>query len=291
MNSAPKNEPDPLEPLVRFLKTDNGQRLSVCVFSIVATVLLLLFPGGRIALLVGIPFIFFVPGFAVVRLFFWKGTSVEARFVLSMGLSIVVVIFLALILVLTPIGLNSDTTRASLVTFSIAAVALEAFVLPVSRGMEGLPVQPKSVAKPMKVDKVVASMLGAALVVSAISLALIVTAEYPSRTYFAVTDSDNRVITNMTFAQGDNITVVLHMKNGEDGQRNFTVTGYGLNTVGFGSYTYSKVLDKGEEWNQTMVFNLTLDGYIRLDFDLFIQDDLQPPYKYGNLHLWIRVTP
>ncbi|OGS42994.1 MAG: hypothetical protein A3K76_01120 [Euryarchaeota archaeon RBG_13_57_23] len=289
MNSAPKNEPNALEPLVRFLETDNGQRLSVCLFAIIATLILLIFPGGALALIVGIPFVFFVPGFTVVRLFFWKTTKPEAKLVLSMALSILVVIFLALFLVLTPIGLNSDSTRASLMTFSIASVALEAFVLPANRGAGAAPEQERIAPKPMKIDKVVAGMLGAALVVSAISLGLIITAEYPSRTYFAVTDENGKVLTNFSLAVNTTLTVVLHMKNGEDGARNFTVVGYVLDSLDYPSYSFSRTLQKGEEWNQTMTFDLLVTGNFRLDFDLYIQEELQPPYRYGNLHFWFGV--
>ena len=272
------------------METDNGQRLTVCLFSIIATLLLLLFPGGSLALVVGIPFVFFIPGFTVVRLFFWKTTTPEAKFVLSMALSILVVIFLALFLVLTPIGLNSDSTRASLMTFSIAAVALEAFVLPAGRTGGASTEQIQRVPKPLKTDKVVAGMLGTALVVSAISLGLIVTAEYPSRTFFAVTDENGKVLTNFTLEVNTTLTVVLHMKNGEDGVRNFTVVGYVLDSLDYPSYSFSRVLQKGEEWNQTMSFELVVKGYFRLDFDLYIQEQQLPPYKYGNLHFWFGVV-
>jgi hypothetical protein len=144
--------------------------------------------------------------------------------------------------------------------------------------------------KPLKSDKVVAGMLAGALVVSAISLGLIVTAEYPSRTYFAVTGEDGKVITNFTRTTNTTLTVMLEMKNGEDGPRNFTVVGYVLNSTDYPSYSYSKVLQKGETWNQTMSFDLTVTGHFRLDFDLYIQEEQQPPYKYANLHFWIGVV-
>ncbi len=262
----------------------------VCVFSVVATLLLLVFPGGGIALAVGIPFVFFVPGFTVVRLFFWKATGPEAKIVLSMALSILVVIFLGLFLALTPIGLSSDSARASLMVFSISAVALEAFVLPVNRGRPApSETQAPAIPRPMKVDKVTASMLAVALVVSGISLGLIVTSEYPSRTYFAVTDENGKVFTNFSFEVNTTLTVLLHMKNGEDGVRNFTVIGYVLDTPEYPLYSYSRNLDKGEEWNQSISFELLHKGYFRLDFDLYIQDGQLPPYKYGNLHFWFGV--
>jgi len=291
MNSAPKSEPSPLETLVRFLETDNGQRLFVCIFAVVATLLLLIFPGGAIALAVGIPFVFFVPGFTVVRMFFWKNTSPEAKFVLSMALSILVVIFLGLFLALTPIGLSSDSARASLMTFSIGAVALEALVLRSSRdSVTPSNEKDRIIPKPLKTDKVVASMLAVALVVSAVSLGLIVTAEYPSRTYFALTDENGTVLSNFTFEVNTTLTVVLHMKNGEDGARNFTVVGYVLNSTDYPHYSYSKVLQDGEVWNQTMTFELVESGHFRLDFDLYIQEEQLPPYKYGNLHFWFGVV-
>ncbi|MBU1914108.1 MAG: DUF1616 domain-containing protein, partial [Candidatus Thermoplasmatota archaeon] len=107
------------ERALEFVRTDNGQRMTIIVFSLIATVALLAFPNTIAAYAFGIPFMFFVPGFTVVRMFFWKGTSPEAKFVLSLGLSILVVIFLGLMLVLTPIGLTSNSTRASLILFTL----------------------------------------------------------------------------------------------------------------------------------------------------------------------------
>jgi uncharacterized membrane protein len=278
-----------MDLLLAFLKTDDGQRLAIILYSIVATLVLLAFPGGLLAYLFGIPLMFFIPGFAVVRLFFWKGTSPEAKFVLSMGISVLVVIILGLFLVLTPIGLGSNSSRASLIVFALAAVGLETFWLRADRGAPS-PKATKKPAPPMKIDKVVAAMLATALVVSGISLGLIVTAEYPSRTYFALTDANGRVITNTTYMYGTNQTFVLHMKNGEDGPRNFTVSVYGLNSFGIATQTFSKVLKKNEVWNQTVVLNMTQAGYLRIDFDLYIGEDDSAPYLYGNLHLWVTVV-
>lgn len=278
-----------MDGLVQFLSTDNGQRVGIIAFSMVATLVLLLFPGTIAAYAFGIPFMFFVPGFAVVRLFFWKGTSPETKFVLSLGLSILVVIFLGLFLVLTPIGLGSDSTRASLIVFTLGAVAVDVFLPRKEEKPAERPQRTVKPAAPAKPDKVVAAMLATALVISGISLGLIVTAEYPSRTYFAMTDVDGKVITNTTYEPGTNLTILLHMKNGEDGPRNFTLVAYALSDPSFGTQTFTRQLEKGELWNQTTAFNLTRQGYFRLDFDLYIQEGAKPPLLYGNLHLWIAV--
>jgi len=273
-----------------YLGTDNGQRILVCAFSIIATVVLVLAPGTAAAYAFGIPFIFFIPGYVVVRMFFWKGSSPETKFTLSLGLSILVVIFLGIVLVTTPIGLNSDTTRASLIVFSLGGVAVETLWLRADRQVKSTEDKKEVPKEPVKIDKVVAAMLATALVVSGVSLGLIVTAEYPSRTYFAVTGTDGMVITNPTYEVGTNLTVVVEMKNGEDGPRNFTLVTYGPYVTGSGVQNFSKVLDRNEGWDVLVTFNFTAAGNSRLNFDLYIQDDEKPPILYGNLHIWISVT-
>jgi len=294
MKKPSKSEPDWLERFVNYLETQNGQRVAMCAFSIVATIVLAALPGGILAYVFGIPFMFFIPGFAVVRMFFWKGTTQEAKFVLSIGISVLVLILLGLILVLTPIGLDSTTTRASLVIFTLAAVAIETFWLRSDRGTTERQQVTQRAAKQPRADKVVVAMLATALVVSAISVGLIVTAKYPSRTYFALTDEDGMIISNASWVEGTNLTLLLHMKNGESGPRNFTMLAYGVskgwvNTSYYATQTFGRVLQKGYVWNQTVSFNLTEAGFSRLDFDLYIQKGLEPPYLYGNLHLWVRV--
>ena len=277
------------DSIIDFLETQNGQRITLSAFSVIAVLVLLAFPGGALAYAFGIPLIFFVPGFAVVRMFFWKGTSPEAKFVLSLGLSVLVVIFLGLLLVLTPIGLAADTTRASLVLFTIAAVALETYWEPAEQTAEKEPAQapPKPPVR-IKVDKVVAAMIGAALVVSAISLGLIITADYPSRTYFALTDDNGSADINTSRTINSTLVLIVHMKNGEDGEREFRMVAH--NETLFGSQWFNQTMAKGEVKNVSVSIDLIYYGVFRLDFDLYIQDQGKPEYFYGNLHLWIDIT-
>jgi hypothetical protein len=136
-------------------------------------------------------------------------------------------------------------------------------------------------------------MLATALVVSTISFGLIVTAEYPSRTYFALTDEEGKIISNASWLVNTNLTLLLHMKNGESSPRNFTMLAYGVSkgwvNTSYATQTYGRVLQKGQVWNQSVSFNLTNEGLSRFDFDLYIQKGPEPPYLYGNLHLWCRV--
>jgi uncharacterized membrane protein len=283
-----------LDSVARFLESHNGQRISICVYSVLATVVLLAYPGTTAALALGIPYLFFVPGFALVRLVFWKNTSLEAKFVLSMGLSILVVILLGLLLVLTPIGLNSDTTRSSMILFSLGAVAVEFFVWPANRGEEKAPEQRERKVKeePFKFDKVVVAMLGTALVVSAISLGLIITAEYPSRTYYAMTDESGSANINTTYDLGTNLTLRIEMHNGEDGPRTFMLYAYGANdTTVFAEQRFNFTMASGDTVNQTVTFSLDDPGVFRLVFLLYIQEEGHEMYMYSEnpVQLWIEV--
>jgi len=285
-----------LDRLVDFLETHNGQRLAICVYSVFATLVLLAYAGTAAAMVFGIPYLFFVPGFAVVRLFFWRDTSIEAKFVLSLGLSILVVILLGLLLVLTPIGLNSDTTRASLILFSLGAVAVETFALPASRWDEEKEPSKgdEKTEEPFKIDKVVAAMLGTALVVSAISIGLIITAEYPSTTYYAMTDESGSANIQTTYVVGSNVTLLIEMHNGEDGPRDFSLFAFGANnTTTFGEQWFNKTLEEGETWNISATFSLETEGVFRLVFMLYIQEEGHEAYLYSEnpVQLWVEVVP
>ena len=279
-----------LDRSLEWLETDNGQRIAIAAFSILSTLVLAAFPGTAAAYIFGVPYLFFIPGFAVVRLFFWHGSSPEAKFALSVGLSVIVMIFLGLILVATPVGLNEDSTRASMVIFSLGAVALESYWRPASTRKSLELEKGKKVPSAAKPDKVVAAMLATAVVVSVISLGLIVTADHPSRTFFAVTDVDDMIIADLRIELGANLTLILHTKNGEDGPRTFTMVAYGSNGTEPHVQNFTRVLAKGETWNQTVSFNMTQVGFSRLDFDLYIQEDQKPPIMYGNLHIWIQIV-
>lgn len=276
--------------VLSFLLTDNGQRVAICAFSIIATLILIAFEGGALAYVFGLPYMFFIPGFAVVRLFFRKEANPETKFVLSLGLSIVVVILLGVVLALTPIGLYSDTTRASLILFTLGAVAFETLYPKKWRGQEPEKIRITS-GPPVKIDKVVAAMLAVALGISVISIGLVITAEYPSRTYFAMTGEDGKVITNVTRLVNTSIVFNIEMKNGEGGPRTFTLVAYGVSTVGErDTQTFSRLMADGELWIQTVTFALNVTGYYRVNFDLYIQNEGEPQYLYGNLHLWFGVV-
>ncbi len=284
---------DIVDRFLHFLESHNGQRIAIAAFSILATLVLMAFPGTALAYILGLPLIFFVPGFTLVRLFFWKATSAETKFVLSLGLSVIVVIFLGLLLAATPIGLMSSTAQASLIIFSLGAVLTEMMWLKTDRGSAGadaMAKEPRVEEAPSRVDGVVVAMIATALVISAISVGVIITAKYPSRTYFAMTDGNNSANINVTRLVGTNITLILHMKNGEDGTRVFILTFQNWNSTALGSWTVSKTLAKGETWNDTATIHLPIKGIFRLDFQLYMQEAGKTPREYGELHLWITVS-
>ena len=280
---------DMLNRLVAFIETDSGQRISIVAFSVIATLILLAAPGTIFAMIFGMLLMFFIPGFAVTRIFFWKGTSIEEKFALSLGLSIIVVIILALILVLTPISLYSNSTRASLVVFAIGAVALEMLKNRKGTKDEKTEVQTRvEKTETFKLDKVVAVMIATALVVSGICLALIITAEYPSRTYFALTEDGSANI-NSTRELGSTITLTIEMHNGEDGTMVFSMESFGSNMSDEAHVWYNQTMSEGETCETDVSFVLDQAGIVRLDFNLYIQPTGEDAYLYGNLHIWLLV--
>jgi len=279
----------PADSIVKFLETDDGQRLTIIAFSIVASIVLWTLPGNALAYIFGIPLLFFVPGFAVVRLFFWKGTTPEAKFVLSLGLSILVLIFLGLILVLTPPGLTADTTRASVLVFALGAVAFDVLWKKpeTTEEKKSGALAPEKAPRTMKLDKVVAAMLVTAIAVSVISLGLILTADYPSRTYFALTDAAGSADISTTYEHNAALNLTIHAKNGEDGPRTFRIVAH--NDTLLPPREFFKDLEKGELWEQNITIDLIYYGEYRIDFDLYILKQGTPEYFYGNLHLWIEI--
>lgn len=279
--------PLPSGSAVEFLKTDNGQRLAIILFSVLATVLMAAFPGSAGAVVLGMPYLFFIPGYALVRLFFWKGSSPESRLVLSLGLSVLVLIFLGLLLVFT-IGLSDDTTRGSMVLFTLVAVALDFFwKRPMDKEKPSKATE-ETLPKTVKLDKVVAAMLGTALVVSAISLGLIITAEYPSRTYFAMTDENGSAEINKTRQINTTFSVILEVKNGEGKQCDFRIVVHNESWDIFSEV--SMTLEDGQVWNEPVDIELVYYGVVRIDFDLFIKEEGQPEYLYGGLQIWLTVV-
>jgi len=181
-----------------------------------------------------------------------------------------------------------------MILFSLGVVALEVFVWPASRWdvKEKAPKERRIKEEPFKIDKVVAAMLGTALVVSAVSLGLIITAEYPSTTYYAMTDESGSANIETTYVVGSNITLVIEMGNGEDGVRLFSLQAYGAdNVTTFGEQWFNVTLGEGEKTNVTMTFDLDTTGIFRIVFYLHIQEEGHEPYVYSEnpVQLWIQV--
>ncbi|MEM0343092.1 MAG: DUF1616 domain-containing protein [Thermoplasmata archaeon] len=270
--------------ILEAAQSPDGQRIIVAGYSVATTLILLGFPGTPAALVLGIPYLFFVPGYVLVRLFFWKGTSLEAKFVLSLGLSVLAMIFLGLFLVLTPLGLTSDNALASVIVLTMVCLTADVLWKRPEDAKEREHKPPATV----KLDSVVVAMLGTAIAISVISAALIITADYPSRTYFAITDEQGSADIETTRAVNTTMALIVHMKNGEDGPRTFRLVAYN-DTLAFRNES-NRVLQEGELWQ--MMFNIPLyqKGEFLLNFDLYIQEQGEPEYFYGNLHLWVKVS-
>jgi len=111
------------------------------------------------------------------------------------------------------------------------------------------------------------------------------------RTSFSFTDEDGKVVKNTTRQEQTSLTLVFHVKNGENGPRNFTVNTYASNiylpgTPVFVNKTYSASLAKGGQWDQPVTVYFNYSTVFMINFDLYIQAPGQAAVFYGNLHMW-----
>jgi len=91
--------------------------LNLLVFALIAVIIFL--PSNTLRVILGIPFLVFIPGYVLTAVFFPKKESIDSaeRAALSFGLSIPIVGFIALILNFTPWGIIVESILYSTASF------------------------------------------------------------------------------------------------------------------------------------------------------------------------------
>jgi uncharacterized membrane protein len=259
-------------------------------------VLVVLFPISLLRILIGVPFVLFFPGYALVCALFPKRQDLDEveRLALSIGLSIAVVPLLGLVLNYTPFGIRLHPVLVSLFSFTL----LMSFVAMYRR--EALSVEERfipsfSVNIPhwrelSKADKALSVGLISCVVLSgALMVNFAATPRVGERfTEFYVLGPTGKVEgypTTMTL--GESGTVILGVVNHEynevaytivirlDGETVGTIEGIGLEHEG--------------KWEQAVTFTPDKAGEkLKLEFLLYMNGEAEP---YRSLHLWITVNP
>jgi len=260
----------------------------------ILVVLVVLFPISILRILIGVPFVLFFPGYALVcALFPKKGDLDEVeRLALSIGLSIAVVPLLGLVLNYTPFGIRLYPILISLFSFTF----LMSFVA--MRRRNALSIEERftpsfSVNVPRwrelsKMDKALSVGLIFCVVFSGALMANFATTPRVRErfTEFYVLGPTGKVEGYpTTLTLGESGTVILGVVNHEydeatyrivirlDGETVGTIEGIGLEHEG--------------RWEKNFTFTPDKTGEkLKLEFLLYMNGGAEP---YRSLHLWITI--
>ncbi len=270
--------------------------LWINVLGITLIVVIGLFPTSFVRILIGVPFVLFFPGYALVCALFPKNPELDGieRVALSIGLSIAVVPLLGLLLNYTPFGIRQYPVLASLFAFtflmSVAAMHRRKKLNVEERFAPSFSVNVPRWGEMNRLDKSLTMGLVIGVVVSGALLSSFVAAPKVGErfTQFYVLGSGGKIErypTNLTL--GENGTVILGVINQEFEEVNYSVV------VKLDNETIGTVDNVGlmheEKWEQNFTFTPEEAGdKIKLEFLLF-REGVDDPYR--SLQLWISVRP
>jgi len=267
--------------------------LIIIILSLTTVIAVFALPDGNILrIILGIIFILFCPGYALVSLLWPKTKDMNnlERIALSFGLSIVIVIIVGLILNYTPWKLALSPILFTLFGFVIIASILslyrrarlpenERFFLKFDLGL------PKGELS--KSDKIVSVLIVASLIVTGAVLAYVVVMPKQGERYteFYILDKNGTTEDypkNLTV--GENGRIIIGIVNHEGGEMNYTITVNLFNEtdVRNDTWEYSLDLNDSELHEFDFDFDVASNGTYTLEFLLFREIDSEP---YFEIHL------
>jgi len=255
--------------------------LAVTVLSVLSSLLL---PETPVAFAFMIPFIFFLPGYAMTRLFFSRGLEMDMFILTSMGLSVVSTVLIAMILSITPIGMSQLTVLIAISGLTFIGFIADTWLHRENRRFE------IDIAMPKKedVDPVIAVSIAFGLVLIGIFSYIIFTTHPPTDTMINLLseNGDIRLPNNATVGSDVNFTVV--MKNGEGRGAEFKLMVYNNSALYNGtesadnSYTVTLEDDETVERDFSLAFSEA--GEQDIEARVFIDGEF-----YGELHFHVDI--
>lgn len=251
-------------------------------------------PDSPLRTVIGIPFVLFFPGYALIGALFPKKTDLGGieRLTLSIGLSLALVPLIGLALNYTPWGIRLYPIITSLFALTLLLSIVSNYrraKMPSDLKFQGLNnlKMPNLQALP-RIDKILVITVLIAIIAVASLTVYIASAPKIGEpfTEFYLLGPDGKLAdypVNLTLSE--NRTVILGITNHE-----YTPVVYNIDIL-FGNQTVQTIsgiqLDHEESWSQNYTFvPHAASERAKLGFQLF-KDDSQQPYR--NLHLWITV--
>jgi uncharacterized membrane protein len=251
-------------------------------------------PDSPIRTVLGIPFVLFFPGYALITALFPKKTDlgIIERLTLSIGLSLAVVPLIGLALNYTPWGIRLYPIITSIFILTLLLSILSNYrraKLPLDQKLQTLNnLKLPNLKKLSKSDKIlVVTTLIATLVVASITVYLASAPKVGEHfTEFYILGPDGKLANypvNVTVEQKS--TVIIGVKNHEYESMTYQIH------ILFDNQTIDAIpniqLSHEESWTQNYTFtpHVTAEK-TRLGFQLY-KEGIDEPYR--NLHLWLTV--
>lgn len=262
--------------------SDNLLVLMAMAAALLAAVFAILLPDSPVTFVFAVLLTFFLPGYALTRAFFRDQLKFDLFMLMSIGLSLITTMLIALFLAMTPIRLTLASALGCLVGLVVVALAIEKIKHRENRKYEVEITRPKK----EDFDPIVTIALAFGVVLILIFSYVIVTVKPPSDTHVILLSEnlDTDLPENVTVGETVNFTVRIY--NGEPGvTAQFHLILNMTNITGAGGYGYVYDMNEHETHDFTFGFIPLVAGRQMAKVDV----EIAGAY-YGNVHFWLNVA-
>lgn len=257
--------------------SDNLLVALAAITTVIAAVLSIILPANPITFAFAIALVFFLPGYALTRAIFDRKLQIDFFLLLSIGLSVVSTMIIALVLAVLGV-LSMESSLITLVGLTIVALLIDKIDHPENRRYEIEIVRPTR----KDIDPVIAVAIAFGLILIGIFSFIILTTHPPSTTHVFITDPTD-LPKNLTIGNAVNVTIQVY--NGEGATAQFGVAVNETNITGIGSLSYLSPMANNETKDFSFSFIPTTVGYQQFKIEVTIDGKY-----YGEVHFWINVV-
>jgi uncharacterized membrane protein len=250
---------------------------SATAIAFLAALSSLLLPATPITFVFAAILFFFLPGYALTRVIFHEEVGFDLFLLLSIGLSVVSAMIIALVLAMLGV-LTMESSLVSLVGVTIIALLIDRIDHSENRRFEIEIVPPTR----RDFDPVIAVAIAFGLILIGIFGFIILTTHPPSTTHVFIKDPAD-LPRNLTIGNAVNITIQVY--NGEGGAAQFGVAVNETNVTGIGSLSYVSSMANSETKDFSFSFTPMTVGYQQFRIEVTIDGKY-----YGEVHFWVNVV-
>lgn len=287
-----EQEKEPLPEKQLGLKESFLDLIIINVLTVIAIVLVLALPDGNLLRIAfGIPFLLFIPGYAIVSVLWPKKDLGDLeRISLSIGLSIATIIVIGLALNYTPWGISLVPILVACFAVVIITSLLASYLRMRIAGDERFifKFQLKMLKLDfLKVDKITSILIVISLIVAGSVLVYVVLLPKQSDAYTEFYILDQNGTTSdypKNLKTGEYGTIIIGIVNHENERTNYTIRINLRNNTGAlnDTWNFSIEIDIEEKYEHNFNFNISSNDTYRLEFFMYREMEIEP---YLELHL------